>query len=61
MTVKQALWDSLVVRVTGDIAALGIVFAAFIKLLPPIAAGFSIIWIAMQMWSWLVNRKWRRR
>lgn len=35
--------------------AIGVV----VQILPPIAAGMSIIWLGMQMFAWLRRRAWR--
>lgn len=37
------------IKQTGDVAAYGTVAATLVGWLPHIAAGFSIIWLSMQM------------
>lgn len=40
--------------------ACAITIATIASWLPPIAAAFSIVWLGMQMTTWITNKKWRR-
>ena len=44
-----------------DALSFGTVIATIAGWLPPIAALFSIVWLGMQMYVWIVNKKWRSR
>lgn len=33
--------------------------AVFAQIIPPIVGVFTLIWLGMQMWTWLVNKKWK--
>lgn len=32
----------------------------FVQVLPPVVGVFTLIWLGMQMYSWIVNKKWKR-
>lgn len=40
-----------------DWAAVGVAIGAVASWLPPIAAMFSIVWLAMQMYDWVKNKQ----
>lgn len=44
-----------------DGIAVLIVPAVFLKILPVVATTFTVIWLGMQMWTWIINKKWKRR
>lgn len=44
-----------------DVLSLGTVVATIAGWLPPIAALFSIVWLSMQIYSWVVNKRWQPR
>lgn len=54
---------TMVAKVTGDVAAFGVVLGTITSLLPPIAALMSILWIGFQFYNsdpfqkWLAKRK----
>ena len=48
------------IKTVGDVLAAGTAFGAVLGWLPPIAAALSIVWLLMQIWSWVVNKKWRK-
>lgn len=33
--------------------------AVFFDILPKVVGVFTLIWLGMQMWTWLVNKKWK--
>lgn len=47
-------------RLAIDGLSLTAVVATLAGILPPIAAGLSIIWLCCQIWGWLANKRWRR-
>jgi hypothetical protein len=46
---------------TLDAAAVSIVPLVFLKVLPIIATIFTIVYLGMQIVTWVVNKKWTRR
>jgi hypothetical protein len=48
------------IRTTIDIAAGGTALAAVVGWLPPIAALLSIVWIGIQIFTWVRHQGWRR-
>jgi hypothetical protein len=52
-------------RILGNTVSVSGVVAALAGWLGPlltlIATSFSIVWFAMQMWAWVVNKRWRRK
>jgi hypothetical protein len=52
---------SVVGKATGDVAALGIVGATLVKLLPPLAALISILWIGFQFYHSEPVKEWRKK
>ena len=49
------------VSLGGDVAAAALIPAAYFGILPPIAAGLTIIWIGLQILTWVVNKGWKPR
>ena len=47
------------IKVAADVASVGTVIATIAGWLPPIAALLSIVWLSMQIYGWIVNKKWR--
>lgn len=43
-----------------DVASATVAIATVIKILPPVAAAFSIIWTAIQVSEW-ASKKWNNR
>ena len=43
-----------------NVVALVVTVATIADWLPPIAALFSIVWLGMQMATWIINKRWRR-
>lgn len=48
-------------RVTGDVASFGIVLGTLAKMLPPLAALISIIWIGFQFYHSEPMKEWRKK
>lgn len=48
-------------KVTMDTASYGIVFATVIKVLPPLAALISILWIGFQFYHSEPMKEWRKK
>lgn len=46
------------VKVAADVGAFGVTVGAIAGWLPPIAAAMSILWLGMQMYAWVKNKKW---
>ena len=44
-----------------DVASAGVVVSTLTAWLPPIAAAFSIIWCALRIYEWVINKRWLRR
>lgn len=42
-----------------DWSAVAVGIGVFADLLPKIVGVFTLIWLGMQMWTWLVNKKWK--
>jgi hypothetical protein len=47
------------VRTAVDIAAGGTALASVLGWLPPIASVFSIVWLGMQIFTWVRRKGWR--
>jgi len=43
-----------------DWSAVAVGIGVFADVLPKIVGVFTLIWLGMQMWTWLVNKSWRR-
>lgn len=52
---------AVAVKVTGDVAATSIAFATVLKLLPPLAALVSILWIGYQFYYSDPMKEWRKK
>lgn len=48
-------------KLIGDISAFGIAGATMIKILPPLAALISILWIGFQFYHSEPMKEWRRK
>lgn len=50
-----------VIKHSADVGAAGIAWGAlFTEYVPNIAAVLSITWLGMQIYSWVINKRWRR-
>lgn len=52
---------TLTTRVTGDVLSFGIVLGTLAKILPPLAALISIIWIGFQFYHSEPMKEWRQK
>ena len=43
-----------------NMVAIAVTVATLASWLPPIAALFSIVWLGMQMATWIINKRWRK-
>lgn len=41
-----------------DAVSISVVIGAVVQLLPPIAAGMSIVWLGLQMYAWFRRKAW---
>lgn len=44
-----------------DVVSFAAVIGSLAQILPPIAALMSMIWIGMQMYAWVIDRKEKRK
>lgn len=51
----------LAIKAVADTAAYSIVFATIVKLLPPLAALISILWIGFQFYHSEPMKEWRQK
>jgi xanthine/uracil permease len=42
-----------------DALSISVVIGAVVQLLPPIAAGMSILWLGLQMFTWFRRKGWQ--
>ena len=50
------------VKQIADAGAFGLAWGAFFTdVVPAIAATLSVIWLSLQIYSWVVNKKWVKR
>ena len=50
------------VKATMDGAAAGIAWVGFFTdFLPIVATALSIVWLCLQIYTWFVNKKWKRK
>lgn len=42
-----------------DALSISVVIGAVVQLLPPIAAGMSIIWLSIQIFTWFRRKGWQ--
>lgn len=50
-----------VIKLTGDVASFGVALATLAKILPPLAALISILWIGFQFYYSEPVKEWRRK
>ena len=49
------------VKAGMDISAVGLAWGSlFIEALPVLASGLSVIWLGLQIYAFIVNKKWRK-
>lgn len=49
------------IKIGGDVGAAGVAgFAFFTDIMPNVIVVMSFIWFAMQMYTWIINKRWRR-
>lgn len=49
------------VKATMDWSAVVTGLGVFAQIIPPIVGVFTLAWLGMQMWTWIVNKKWKRQ
>lgn len=50
------------VKHVTDIGAIGVAWGAFFtNVVPAIAAMLSVIWLSLQIYSYIVNKKWKNK
>lgn len=42
-----------------DLLSVTVALGAVVQLLPPLAAGISIVWLSLQMFAWFRRKAWR--
>ena len=47
--------------VTGDAISLTVVIGTIIGWLPRLAAALSVVWLALNIYSWIINEHWRQK
>lgn len=52
----------VVVKVGADVGAMGIAGTAFFTdVMPAVAVTLSALWLCLQIYTWVVNKNWRRK
>jgi len=52
----------LSLKVGIDVGAIGLAWGSFfIEALPVVASVLSIVWFILQIWTWVVNKRWKRK
>lgn len=50
----------IVVKAGVDVGAIGIAGTAFFTdIMPAVAVSLSVLWLCLQIYTWVVNKKWR--
>ncbi len=49
------------VSISGDIVFGSIGLGALTGILPPLAAGLTVVWVALQIYTWFINKGWKRK
>ena len=49
-----------VAKPAADVTSIGIAGGALLGYLPPIAAGLSIVWMGLQIYSWVINERYKK-
>lgn len=45
-----------------DLGAVGLAWGSFFtETLPVVATGLSIVWFFLQIYTWVVNKRWRKK
>lgn len=48
-------------KVVADVSAVGFAWGAFFsEVIPAIAAVLSVVWFTLQIYAWIINKKWKR-
>jgi len=49
------------VSLGGDTVAVAIIPLAWMNYLPSAAAGLTLIWLGLQIYTWIINKNWKPR
>lgn len=49
-------------KLIADAGAIGIAWGAFFTdVVPAIASLLSVVWLTVQLYTWVINKRWRRK
>lgn len=47
-------------KAVGDVTAGGITIAAIMHHIPEYTAVLSLVWVCLQIYTWVINKRWKR-
>jgi len=51
----------IIIKAGADIGAISVAGTAFFTdVMPAVAVTLSVLWLSLQIFTWIVNKKWRR-